>query len=413
MRRLFLLLLVVLLAAVALAYFVQLDAGYVLVDFHGVSVESSVWIALLCVLAAGILLYVALRVLSAMVDAGARLLGLSLPRGPIASLGESLRDRRRRRGVGAFIAFFEGRWRNAMRQLERGAAHADAPIVNYLFAARASEEMGDLARADALLDRAAATPGSDAVVAVARAEMHLRAGENERALEILDALGPEASQQPAAARLLVETLQRLENWERLAVLLPDIARYRLLQETRLQRLEERVYSALLAAQPAGGGAGGLDLLHTVWRSVPSHARRLPAVMAAYSKVLDESGAGAEAAVLLASALRSEAHPLLIRAYGLLDVEDRKKQLGFAESLLRRAPEDAELLLALGRISLRNELWGKARDYLESSLARQWRPDTCAELAGLYERLGENERSRVLLQRALHAEIGAPAPLIAH
>jgi HemY protein len=411
MRRLFLLLLVVLLAAVALAYFVQLDAGYVLVDFHGVSVESSVWIALLCVLAAGILLYVALRVLSTLVDGGARLLGLSLPRGPIASFGESLRDRRRRRGVGAFIAFFEGRWRNAMRQLERGAAHADAPIVNYLFAARASEEMGDLGRADALLDRAAATHGSDAVVAVARAEMHLRAGENGRALEILDALGPEASQQPAAARLLVETLQRLENWERLAVLLPDVARYRLLQEAGLQRLEERVYSALLAAQPAGG-AGGLDRLHTVWRSVPSHARRLPAVMAAYSKVLDQAGAGAEAAVLLASALSSEAHPLLIRAYGLLDVEDRKKQLGFAESLLRRTPEDAELLLALGRISLRNELWGKARDYLESSLARQWRPDTCAELAALYERLGENERSRVLLQRALHAEIGAPAPLIA-
>jgi len=412
MRRLFLLLLVVLLAAVALAYFVQLDAGYVLVDFHGVSVESSVWIALLCVLIGAIVLYVLLRVLTALVNAGARLLGFSPPRGPIASLGESLRDRRRRRGVGAFIAFFEGRWRNAMRQLERGAAHADAPIVNYLFAARASEEMGDLGRADALLDRAAATPGSDAVVAVARAEMHLRAGENERALEILDALGPEVSQQPAAARLVVETLQRLENWERLAALLPEVARYRLLQEARLQRLEERVYSALLAAQPAGG-AGGLDRLHTVWRSVPSHARRLPAVMAAYSKVLDEAGAGAEAAVLLASALRSEAHPLLIRAYGLLDLEDRKKQLGFAESLLRRTPEDAELLLALGRISLRNELWGKARDYLESSLGRQWRPDTCAELAGLYERLGENERSRVLLQRALHAEIGAPAPLIAH
>lgn len=412
MRRLFLLLLIVLIAAAALAYFVRLDAGYVLVDFHGVTFESSVWVALLCVVIGGIVLYALLRVLTVLVNAGARLLGFSVPRGPIASLGESLRDRRRRRGLRAFIAFFEGRWRNALRPLERSAQHADAPMLNYLFAARASEELGDRGRADALLDRAAATPGSEAVIALARAGMHLRAEEGERALEIIDALGPDASQQPAAVRLLLEILQRAENWQRLAVLLPDVARYRLLPEPRLQRLEERVYSALLAAQQAGG-PDVLDRLHDTWRTVPAHARRLPAVVAAYSKVLGEAGAGAEAAALLVSALRSEPHPLLVRAYGLLDVEDRKKQLGFAESLLRRSPEDAELRLALGRISLRNELWGKARDYLETSLAREWRPDTCAELAALYERLGENERSRVLLQRALHAEIGAPAPLIAH
>jgi HemY protein len=74
-------------------------------------------------------------------------------------------------------------------------------------------------------------------------------------------------------------------------------------------------------------------------------------------------------------------------------------------LLAKHPRDAELLLALGRIALRNRLWGKARDYLESSLRLAARPDTCAELARLCEHLGETQQARALLARAVNVSVG--------
>ena len=85
--------------------------------------------------------------------------------------------------------------------------------------------------------------------------------------------------------------------------------------------------------------------------------------------------------------------------------DPRRQLALAESLLERHPREPELLLALGRIALRNQLWGKARDYLESSLKLAARPDTCAELARLCEHLGETEHSRALLLRAVRGSVG--------
>ncbi|MNN98062.1 hypothetical protein D3C81_2173590 [compost metagenome] len=57
-------------------------------------------------------------------------------------------------------------------------------------------------------------------------------------------------------------------------------------------------------------------------------------------------------------------------------------------------------MTLGRLSLQNRLWGKARDYLESSLRFERNPETCAELARLLASLGETERSNQLFQEGL-------------
>ncbi len=48
--------------------------------------------------------------------------------------------------------------------------------------------------------------------------------------------------------------------------------------------------------------------------------------------------------------------------------DAAKQLKQVETWLKSYPDDAALLLAAARLSMANELWGKARSYLESSLA---------------------------------------------
>ncbi|MDZ4332935.1 MAG: heme biosynthesis protein HemY, partial [Pseudomonas sp.] len=90
----------------------------------------------------------------------------------------------------------------------------------------------------------------------------------------------------------------------------------------------------------------------------------------------------------------------VRLYGLLHGRDLGKQLQAAEGWLKQHPQDAGLLLTLGRLCLHSQLWGKAKDYLESSLAFQRHPETCAELARLLGQQGELERSNSLYQEGL-------------
>ena len=50
------------------------------------------------------------------------------------------------------------------------------------------------------------------------------------------------------------------------------------------------------------------------------------------------------------------------------------------------------MLCLGRLALRNKLWGQARDYFESSHRLRPSAEACAELARLLFSLGERELS---------------------
>ncbi len=99
-------------------------------------------------------------------------------------------------------------------------------------------------------------------------------------------------------------------------------------------------------------------------------------------------------------MKREYNSHLARLYGLLRGKDPARQLQTAEGWLKEHPDDPSLLLTLGRLCLQNSLWGKARDYLESSLRVQRNPEACAELARLLAQLGDTERSNQLFQEGL-------------
>jgi HemY protein len=66
------------------------------------------------------------------------------------------------------------------------------------------------------------------------------------------------------------------------------------------------------------------------------------------------------------------------------------------------------LLCLGRLSARNKLWGKARDYFESSYRLQRSPEICAELGRLLTGLGEPKVAAAYFREGLLlSESGLP------
>jgi len=100
----------------------------------------------------------------------------------------------------------------------------------------------------------------------------------------------------------------------------------------------------------------------------------------------------------------------VLTYGELEMEEPFQVLERAESWLPAHPEDAALLLTCARLAARAELYGKARSYLETSIAIKPRLEAYQLLASLMEQLGERERALKALNDALAFAVGRKAKL---
>jgi HemY protein len=129
-------------------------------------------------------------------------------------------------------------------------------------------------------------------------------------------------------------------------------------------------------------------------------RTSPVVVAEHARALARLGSGDEAERELRAALKRDWHPSLVQSYGQVRGADPAKQLKQAETWLKTHPDDAALLMAAARLAMANELWGKARTYLESSLALVPAPDAYALYGRLLTQLGEDDGALFAFQSGL-------------
>jgi HemY protein len=95
----------------------------------------------------------------------------------------------------------------------------------------------------------------------------------------------------------------------------------------------------------------------------------------------------------------------IRLYGELVLDKPLVPLERAEAWLRQRPDDPELLASCARLCLRAELFGKARSYLEASLARRPNAENSLILADLLEQMGEHEAATRCLRESVTRSVG--------
>ena len=81
----------------------------------------------------------------------------------------------------------------------------------------------------------------------------------------------------------------------------------------------------------------------------------------------------------------------------------RNQLKLAETWYRVHAEDGALLLTLGRLAVRNELWGKATSYFEKAAEQGFEDEAFSELAKLHERLGDNDKALEYYRRSRGTE----------
>lgn len=397
MKRLFwlLILLAVACGLYLLSLAIQADRGYVLFAYKGLRYQSGLWAFLGLVLAV-VLLYYLLKALLRLLLASTRL----------ANPWSRLHRHRRVRQASeqGLLDLAEGRWARALRHLSRAAEDDRQPLMYYLGAARAAHKLGRHEESDALLERALQRqPQAELAVALAHAELQQGRGESDAALETLQAM----HERHPGHHLVLRQLRRLylqrQDWSALLGLLPELRKEKALPAAELDELERETWRGRLASVGQAGlelGETALQPLTQAWNQLSSSLRQEPELIATYVEQLRRLGAQEEAEEVLRGALKRNYDSRLARFYGVLRGSDPARQLQIAEGWLKQHPEDPALLLSLGRLCLQNQLWGKARDYFESSLRLQRHPETCAELARLLAQLGELERSNQLLLESL-------------
>lgn len=404
MIRLLLIVLLALLIGAGLAMGMQYDLGYIRISLGHYLIETNFWIGLTALL----------------VLVGALVMAIGLFRRLTRSTGalsgwvaRGNQRRARRRTTQGLLALAEGNWPRARKLLEASASHADTPLINYLAAAQAAFESGDHDSVDELLRKAfESTPGSDMAVGITQAQLQLAGNRLEQALATLIRLRKQTPHHPFVLKLLKNTYVRLEDWRELSRLLPELRKRDLIDPTELHQLERTAWHNLLERAAADCKRqdppnSSLEPLTRLWDELPGFLRRDEYTIREYARLLAEAGDEAQAETLLRKVLRNHWSDELINLYGRLQGQKPDEQLLVAERWLQDRPNNAELLLALGRLSLRNELWGKAREYFDASLRLCRSRETIAELSRLNAHMSDDDTSVKLLMQGLIKDSGLP------
>jgi len=408
MKRLYVIVFLVIAATAALGFAVAQHSGYVLIAYKSFRYEASLW-ATLGLIAVLWLLIWGIKALVELVMASS---GVVNP--------WSRRNRSRRVQVAiehGQLDLAEGRWASAQRHLSRAAEAERQPLLYYLGAARAANEQGNYEECDRLLERALERqPQAELAIALSHAQLQTDRGDTDGALVTLQAMHERHPHNAQTLRQLHRLHQQRGDWSAVIRLLPELRKDKVLPPAELSELERRAWgeNLSLAAHREEDGTVGLQSLQRAWQQLTSAQRQEAPLVLAYAEQLRQLGAQVEAEEVLRTALKRHYDSHLARLFGLVRGSDPARQLQTAEGWLKEHPNDPSLLLTLGRLCLQTSLWGKARDYLESSLRVQRNPETCAELARLLAQLGDTDRSNQLFQEGLglldERLLAAPLPV---
>lgn len=373
-----------------LGWAIEKDPGLVLISYDDWSVETSLWFGLATLTVLIFALYFIYKLLKHGFVFPSRLAKWALAR------KQRLAELEVYYGL---CELLENNWSKAERKLNKSIKHVRTPFTNYLGSALAAHKQNSFNQRDQYLQKAAASlEGSETAVSLLKAQLQMSSDQTLQALHELEALHLKDPKHPQILNLLQKIYLTLGNWPALLNLLPSIAKYSGLKDEALKNLSREVYAELLqqAAKQHDDA-----VFEQAWLAIPTAWKTNPDLIAIYSNFHLAEGADTEKIIKpLEDALKKNWDDRLVKLYGLAISSNTAKQLKQAESWLKSHPRDSQLLLCLGRLSIREKLWGKAQDYLSASLGIDPQAVTYWELAKVQEQLNLQDVARQSYRKGL-------------
>ena len=368
--------------AVVAALGARFNDGYLLLIVPPWRAEVSLNLFIIALLGLFLAFYAALRLLAVTFGLPGRV--------------REYRARRQRDQAGmvfqdAVRLLFEGRFGQAMKKAAEAHGNGTAPGLSALIAARAAQRMREPEKQQYWLEHAKTDdPRTEAATLMLDAEM---ANEERRfadALAALDRLQGKQGRHIAALRLELRARQGSGDWDGVLRLVRQLAKRDALPAEVVAEVRTQAHLANVARCSKDAAQ-----LTAYLRALPEAERGRRIALAA-AKALVAVGADGEAQKLIEAVLdgadNDDWSSELAAIYGRLTGGESTARIARAETWLRRHPDDAILLMALGRMCQRQRLWGKAQSYLEASLAVAPSQEAHLELARLLDQLDRGDEA---------------------
>ncbi len=389
MKRWLLLGLVCVIAGIFLLELIQRDAGYLLISVLDTTVETSFWFAVLVLLVVIVFVYLTIRLIR-------RILGTFVHSTAwLRGRRTHLIERQYREGL---LCFLTENWQDASKQLSAVSRRKDLPVVRSIAAALSLAKLGDTARALNLLEEAEQEFVEDRVwILKARLRLQMDAKKIENSEQTFRDLKQLVPHDRHLNVLELELRMLSEQWTQAAALLPSTGKgTKKSTVVETTALDKFIYALDALAKTSDIDDAAVDEL---WVQVPKKFKSEPRLVNAYVNLLLASGRAGLAEDIIVFTLDKQWVPELIDSYAKISSSDTEKQLANAERWRKKYPESSDLLLTLGMLSAKNQLWGKARAYLEQALTLRETPQAYYVLGLVAEKLGESDLSNGYYKKA--------------
>ncbi len=383
----FLVWLLALFAAAVAVTLLSHNSSYVLFVHPPYRMEMSLTMFVFTLTALFITAYWLLQLISA---------ALQLPRYVRTFRAERAQSKGRAAMQEALIAFFEGRYAAAEKAAVKAMQLGESSGLNPIIAARSANELREFERRDAYLGEAEGkTVGEQTMRLMAKAEFQLDQKQPLSALSSLKELNDSGIRKHIGALYLeLKAQQQSRNWDAVLDVANQLEKRNAINSTLSAQMRQQAWLEKIKVCAQDGA-----MLRGILKEMPAEFKQLSKVAMEAAKSFKQLGECAVARTLLTDSLNKEWSSELIAMYGDCLEGSVVTQIDQAERWLKMHQDDAALLLALGKLCLHQELWGKAQNYLDASLSVQPSSEAYTTLAKLAERLHKPDEAFKHYQQA--------------
>lgn len=363
------------------------NPGYVQLFYPPYRLEVSLTLFVIALLAVFVLGYLLVRLTVA---------AMQLPVYVRAFREERIASKGRTAMMESLKAYFEGRFAAAEKAAVRAMELGEKSGLNSIVAARAAHEQREFDRRDAYLASGEGkTVGESTMRLIAKTEFMLDQKQPQSALNSLKELNDTGMHKHIGALSLeLKAQQQAHNWDAVLDVMAQLEKRNAIDKVVATQLRQQAWLEKLRSQ-------GTDIttLRAMWKSMPAEFRQRARIAAAAAEAFNRLGDCKGAQQLLTDSLNAQWDSELVTLYGECRNDNNIAQIEQAERWLKKHTDDAGLLLALGKLCMHQQLWGKAQSYLDASLSLESSRAAYSALGQLAEKLGKHEEAIAYFQKA--------------
>lgn len=217
--------------AVFLGLFLKDAPGYVLLSYKTLIVEVSLWTSIIILILGFLLTHKIINFLKLLIHLPAHI-SLWLYNRKQAKTYNKMSQ--------GLLRLAEGNFKEALRLLSSSAKYQKKPLINYLTAAKAAQELDDTNKRDEFLRLAfECSPKSGLSIGLMQANLQFDNHEYEAALATLKNLEQKYGNNKVILRQLLKCYLNVKDWYNVIKLIPDLKRYKIFSDQEIVDYEVR------------------------------------------------------------------------------------------------------------------------------------------------------------------------------